>query len=326
MDHPPQRYGMTLPFSAPLADHPRIARDLAAAGYTDIWSCEVDGLDGFTPLTLAATGAPDAHLGTAIVSPFTRGPAVLAMTAAALAELAPGRFHLGIGSASRPIVHNWNATAFELPYERVRDTVRFLRSALAGERVAEQYETFAIDGFRLARPPQTPPPIYLAALREGMLRLAGREADGVILNWLSADDVKKVVPYVHEGGSGKEVVGRIFVCPTDDADAARTVCRRMITSYLNVPGYANYQRWLGRSEQLQPMWDAWAAGDRRRALAAVPDEVVDDLIVHGSPEECRAAIRRYVDNGVTVPVVMFVDPGLGTDPLDDALALAPTRG
>ncbi|MDI2132409.1 LLM class F420-dependent oxidoreductase [Yinghuangia seranimata] len=319
----PLRYGMTLPFSAPLPDHPRIAGELAAVGYTDIWSCEVDGLDGFTPLALAATGAPDVHLGTAIVSPFTRGPAVLAMTAAALAELAPGRFHLGIGSASRPIVQNWNAAAFEQPYERVRDTVRFLRAALAGERVAERYETFAVDGFRLARPPQTPPPIYLAALREGMLRLAGREADGVILNWLSADDVKKVVPYVHEGGPGKEIVGRIFVCPTDDADAARAVCRRMVTSYLNVPGYANYQRWLGRTELLQPMWDAWAAGDRRRALAAVPDEVVDDLIVHGTPAQCRAAIQRYVDNGVTVPVIMFVDPGLGTDPLEDALALAP---
>jgi probable F420-dependent oxidoreductase len=205
------------------------------------------------------------NLGTAIVSPYTRGPALLAMTAASLAELAPGRFHLGLGAASRPIVQDWNGTAYERPYQRVRDTVRFLRAALAGERVAERYDTFEVNGLRLSRPPQTPPPIYLAALREGMLRLAQREADGAILNWLSADDVKRVVPYVHEGGSGEEIVCRVFVCPTEDVGAARAAFRRMVTAYLNVPGYANYQGWLGRGDRLQPMWDAWESGDRRTA-------------------------------------------------------------
>jgi probable F420-dependent oxidoreductase len=321
----PHRYGITMPFPAPLPDHPAIARELADAGYTDIWSIEVDGLDGFTPLTLAAAGAPELRLGTAIVSPYTRGPATLAMTAAALAELAPGRFHLGLGAASRPIVHNWNGIDYDRPYQRVRDTVRFLRAALAGERVAERYDTFEVDGFRLTRPPHTPPPLYLAALREGMLRLAGREADGAILNWLSADDVKRVVPYVHEGGPGKEIVCRIFVCPTEDADTARGVFRRMVTSYLNVPGYANYQRWLGRADQLQPMWDAWAAGDRRAALAAVPDRVVDELLVHGTPNQCREAIRRYTDNGVSVPVIWLIAPDDTTDLVEAALALAPEQ-
>src|SRR5918996_112292 len=94
------RYGITVPLNAPLSEHPRLVRELAAAGYTDVWSAEVDGLDGFTPLTVAATADSSVRLGTAIVSPYTRGPATLAMTATALAELAPGRFHLGIGAAS----------------------------------------------------------------------------------------------------------------------------------------------------------------------------------------------------------------------------------
>ena len=58
----------------------------------------------------------------------------------------------------------------------------------------------------------------------------------------------------------------------------------MITAYLNVEAYAEFHRWLGRGPALQPMWDAWAAGDRKAALAAIPDEVVDDLVVHGSLE------------------------------------------
>lgn len=319
------RFGLTLPLDAPLADHPRIVRQLADAGYTDFWSSEVDGYDAVTPLALAAAGAPDAHLGTAIVSAYTRGPATLAMTAATLAELAPGRFQLGLGAASPPIVRQWNGIAFDRPFHRVRDTLRFLREALAGERVARKYDTFAVDGFRLTTPPRVVPPVLLAALGPQMLRLAGAEADGAILNWLSAEDVKQVAAHVREGGEGREIVARIFVSPFEDADLARANFRRMVTSYLNVPAYAAYQRGLGRGEALTPMWKAWDAGDRKGALAAVPDELVDELLVHGTPEQCRRRIQEYVDNGVTVPVVMIVDPRPDADAVQAALSLAPGK-
>lgn len=320
MSRPP--LGITVPLNAPLAEHPRLIGELRAAGYGEIWSAEVDGADGFTPLVVAALADPDVRLGTAIVSPYTRGPATLAMSAAALAELAPGRFRLGIGAGSAPIVEAWNGARFERPYERVRDTVRFLRAAFTGEKVTEEYATFAVRGFRLSRPPRTPPPILVAALRPGMLRLAGREGDGAILNWLSPEDVERVVPYVHEGGPDKEIVARIFVMPTQDRDLVRTVARRMITSYLTVPVYAQFHRWLGRADALTPMWDAWAAGDRKRALEQVPDDVLDALIISGSPAQCRAGVRRYTDAGVTVPVLAVIDPRKDADPLEAALAVA----
>jgi len=157
-----------------------------------------------------------------------------------------------------------------------------------------------------------PVPILVAALREGMLKLAGREGDGAIINWLSADDVTKVVGVVqeHAGGVDKEIVARIFVCPSENADAVRTAGRFAIAAYLNVPVYAAFHDWLGRGPALQPMWDAWKAGDRKAALAAIPDEVVDQLIVHGSAEQCRAQIQRYFDHGVTTSslAIMPFDP------------------
>ena len=73
----------------------------------------------------------------------------------------------------------------------------------------------------------------------------------------------------------------------------------MIAAYLNVGVYADFHRWLGRGAELEPMWAAWQAGDRKGALAAIPDEVVDALVVHGSFDECRDHIGRYVANGVT---------------------------
>jgi probable F420-dependent oxidoreductase len=302
---------MTIPFDGiPLHDHRQWYAMLRELGYTDLWSAEVDGSDGFTPLTLAAAWEPDFHLGVAITPAYTRGPAVLAQSVASVADAAPGRFAFGLGASSEVIVAGWNGLPFENQYRRVRDTLRFLRTALTGEKITGEYEGFNLRGFRLSRVPAQQPEIYLAALRPGMLRLAGKEADGVILNWLSADDVPTSVgEMVAAGGAGKQVVARIFVIPTEDAELARTVGRRMITTYLNVHAYAEFHRWLGRGPVLQPMWDAWAAGDRKGALAAVPDELVDELVVHGSLPRCRAHVQRYIDNGITVPALAVLPIG-----------------
>ncbi len=293
------RYGITVPFEGvPLAEHREWFEEAEALGYTDVWSAEAGGADAFTPLALAAAWAPKLRLGTAIVPAYTRGAATLAQTVASMAQAAPGRFALGIGTSSNVIVENWNGIPFERPYQRVRDTIRFLRTALAGEKVTQEYETFAVKGFRLGIRIDEVPPILVAALRPGMLKLAGTEGDGAIINWLSADDVKTVVPHV---GEGKEIAARIFVMPSEDTETVRFVGKRAIAAYLNVPVYAAFHEWLGRGDVLAPMWEAWKAGDREAATAAIPDSLVDELIVHGSAADCRAHLARYAANGVTTP-------------------------
>jgi probable F420-dependent oxidoreductase len=319
------RHGMTIPFSGPLPDQRKLYEELVDLGYTDFWSAEADSYDGFTPLALAAAWT-NARLGTAIIPAFTRGPALLAQSAAAMADAAPGRFLLGIGTSSNVIVERWNGIPFEEPYKRVRDTLRFLRMALAGEKVDERFDSFTVKGFKLGRVPEQAPPILVAGLRPGMLRLAGRHGDGAIINWLSADDVGKVAPVVREAWGDKpgepEIVARLFVCPTDDVEAARATARFAIAAYLNVPVYAAFHEWLGRGPLLEPMWTAWKSGDRKGALAAIPDEVVDSLIIHGSPEECRAHVARYVANGVTTPALLIMSAP-GVDARQAARDLAP---
>jgi probable F420-dependent oxidoreductase len=322
----PERPGMTVPLPGPLHTHRDKLAELAELGYTDIWSAEADSADAFTPLALAAAWEPRLRLGTAIVPAYTRSPACLAQCVASLADAAPGRFAIGIGSSSNVIVERWNGLPFVEPYKKVRDVVRFLRDALSGEKVARRYDTFEVQGFRLGIRPEHSPPILIAALREGMLRLAGREADGAIINWLAATDVPTVVRPVRDaaGGAEREIVARIFVCPSENAEAVRAAAKFAIAAYLNVPVYAEFHRWLGRTEQLQGMWDAWAAGDRKGAVAAVPDEVVDDLVVHGSPQACRERIGQYFDNGVTTSslAIMALDPEISF--WDAARTLAPT--
>jgi probable F420-dependent oxidoreductase len=313
------RWGITIPLPGlPLAQHREIVEELPDLGYTDVWTSEKAGADAFTPLALASQWAPGLRLGTAVVPVYTRGPGLLAMSAATLAGLAPGRFVLGIGVSSPAIVQKWNAVEYATPLRRARDTLRFLRSALSGEKVSEVYETFSVSGFRLEQPVDPPPELALAALRPEMLRLAAKEADCAITNWLAPADVSRIR---QEVGPGIELAARIFVCPTQDEALARRLGRRLITDYLTVPVYAAFHEWLGRGEALEPMHEAWRRGDRRKAMEVVPDEVVDDLVVHGSPEHCREKIQSYVDSGLSTPIIALVPTG--DCPIDHVRRLGP---
>jgi probable F420-dependent oxidoreductase len=300
---------MSLPlYGLPLAEQRELVSALPDLGYTDAWSSELNGIDAFSPLTLASQWAPQLRLGIAIVGIYTRAPVALAVSAATLADLAPGRFVMGIGTSSQVAVEQWNGIPFEKPYQRSRDMLRFLREALAGGKVSHEYETFSVDGFRLEPAPKTPPALALAALRPGMIRLAAAEAGIAITNWLSPEDVPKVRAVA---GPDCELVARIFVCPTADASTARAIGRRLIAAYLTVPVYTAFHQWLGRSDVIAPMLAAWNAGDRKAALDAIPDKLVDELVVHGAAEECRERVAEYQQAGLETPIIAIMPvPGL----------------
>jgi probable F420-dependent oxidoreductase len=332
---PTSRWGITLPLSGmPLSGQRELVTSLPDLGYTDAWSSEVSGADAFTPLALAAqwtskdgsgsqqAGPQDAgglRLGTAVANIYTRGPALLAMSAATLAGLAPGRFVLGIGVSSPVVVTDWNGIALDRPYQRARDTLAFLRRALAGEKVSMDAETFTINGFRLDPAPVPPPGLALAALRPGMISLAAAMSDGAITNWLAPADVPAVRAVA---GPDCELIARIFVCPTADAGLARQIGRRMIAAYLTVPAYAAFHDWLGRGPRFRAMREAWAAGDRNAALAAIDDGLVDELVVHGPPEYCRERVAEYQAAGLDTPVIAIV-PAPGVDEAEAVRQLAP---
>ncbi|MBV9280845.1 MAG: LLM class F420-dependent oxidoreductase [Chloroflexi bacterium] len=335
-DRPP-RLGFTIPFDGlPLRRHQDILRQAEMAGFTDAWTSEVDGLDGFTPLALAALATERLRLGVAIAGAFTRGPALLAMTAAGLAELAPGRFCLGLGTSSGVIVEQWNSLRFERPLARLADVVTVVREALRGEKVEKELATIAVRGFRLSRPVHSEVPIFLAALRPRALHLAGAVGDGVILNWLAARDVPKALAEVDRGAAERKWAGtvepacRVFVCPGEE-EAAERVARRTIAAYLTVPVYATFHRWLGRGPALEPMMAAWRDGRRREATALLPDEVVRELVLTGTPKEVRAGLEAYRAAGVRTIILQLIPTASESEAraqqcVEALWALAPSSG
>jgi probable F420-dependent oxidoreductase len=309
-----QRWGLTLPLPGiTLADHEQHVRAAEAAGYTDLWSGETAGPDGFTPLALSAAWTERARLGTGIVGVFQRGPALLAQEAAALASGSRGRFVLGIGSSSDRIVEGWNGIPFERPLSKVRETLDFLQTALAGERT----ET----GFKLEAPPAERVPIVLAALRGKMLELAVERADGAFTNFLPLGGLSKVTGQLQGAPEGFELLCRFFCLP-GEREEVEPLARFMFSSYITVPVYTNFYRWLGYGDQIDAMVAAWESGDRQGAAAAAPWELIEEMFIFGSPEQMKERIGAFVDGGITLPILT---PITTPDKLGELIAaLAPS--
>jgi probable F420-dependent oxidoreductase len=305
------RWGLTLPLAGrSLSDHEDLVRRAEAAGYTDLWSGETSGPDGFTPLALAAAWTDEIRLGTGVVGVFQRGPALLAQQAAALADASGGRFALGIGASSDRIVEGWNGIPFERPLSKVAETVDFLRPALAGERTAT--------GFKLeTAPPEVP--IVLAALRGKMLRLAVEKADGAFTNFLPISGLERVTAELADAPEGFELLCRFFCLP-GEREQIEPLARFMFSSYVTVPVYAAFYRWLGHGDAIAEMCDLWAAKDRQGAAAAAPWELIEEMFILGTPDEMRARLDEFVAGGITLPVLTPICPPDAQGDLIEALA------
>ncbi len=272
----PQRYGITVPFDGvPLHAHREWFEEIAALGYTDLWSAESGGADAFTPLALAAAWTPSLRLGTAIV------PA----------------YHTWRGDARRDRRQHGAGRAGAV---RARD-----RHVV--QRHRRELERHPVRGAVPARARHDPLPPHRARGREGHARVRDVLGEG-----LPARHPRRRAPADprRRAAAGHAAPRRARRRRRDHQLALRrrrqdrrartsararrsspasSCCRptttrssapsgkRAIAAYLNVPVYAAFHDWLGRGEILQPMWDAWKAGDREAATAAIPDELVDEL-------------------------------------------------
>ncbi len=318
------RWGSVLPGDRPVdPDGMVVGRSVAEAGYDELWTGEVAGLDAVTTLALAGAGAralaparsarapgmaddaPEVGIGLAtMLSIYHRAPSIMAMTAATLASSFPGQVTIALGASSPLLVDTWNGIPFQRPVARTRDLLRFLRAALAGEKVAGPFETFASKGFRLTSRTAVPPRLLVAAAGPQMLALAVKEADGVLLNWCAADDLDRM-PLPDDRARVSVFVN---VCAEPDPVVARAIARPLLGAYLAAPAYAGHQVRMGRGELLAPMWELAAKGDWAGATAAVPDEAIDALIVHGSPAECRERLAAMVTESGVRPIVHALGP------------------
>lgn len=312
------RLGLALPFTQalPLPEYLALAAEAEASGYDTLWTGEINGTDAVTTMTLLASRTGRINVASGIIPVQTRTPIVLGMTAASLAQIAPGRIRLGLGVSSKIIVNEWNGLPFERPLEQLKEAVRVIRMVLAGERVNFEGRFYRIRNFRLAQPPPgTPVPIYLAALGPRMLRLAGEIADGVLLNWIPPEAIPQSIREIEIGAEGAgrtpadlEIAAYIRTAVTDEPDAARAALARDITGYCVVDSYARFFIACGFGKEVEAVNRAWRVGDRQGAVSQISPRFLDGLGVVGPADFCRRRLEEYTKAGLTQPVIFPFSP------------------
>jgi probable F420-dependent oxidoreductase len=298
-----------------LADLCRFGEEL---GYRQVWLAEAGGPDAFVLAAAAAMRTERIELGVGVVPAYTRTPVGLATAAASVSQLLGGRiFRLGIGSSSEVIVRNWHGLHFARPLTRVRETVEAVRQAMSG---GGDYEgtTVRMVRFRTAVTPAGPVPIFVGALRPGMLALAGQVGDGVCLNLMPPRVVPMQLAEVEKGAAevGRSLPGdfgvmaRLQVLVTDDVVSGRELLRRQFLGpYLAQPVYNQFLRWMGYEEEAAAIAAGWEAKDREAVANAIHNHLVDDLALIGDASRVRGRLEEFGDAGIKVAAISVLSPG-----------------
>jgi len=306
---PRQRIAVTLPEGPVIADSIKRARWAEEAGFDDLWLAEGGAPDGLTLAAVLAGATKRMRIGTAVTPVFTRTPALFASTVNVLGQILPERFVLGLGSSSEVMTEGWNGVPFEKPMSRVRDTAVMVRAMLKGEKSNFDLETLKSHGYKQA-PLEKPVPIYIAALRARMIEMGAEVGDGVIFNLWPRKALTKMLGHVRIGAErvGKdprsvEVVNRYAVLVTDDKAKGRALFRKAFAPYYATSVYNAFLAWGGYEETAAAIREGWAAKDRDKTMGALTDELVDEIGVIGSAEECRERIAWAAKTGIHTHVI-----------------------
>ncbi|MFN8628160.1 MAG: LLM class flavin-dependent oxidoreductase [Candidatus Binatia bacterium] len=304
------RLGLSLPLALDVRTCIDCARRAEGLGYESIWIADAAWPDPFVLAGSVAQATTAVRIGIAVSPVYIRTPAVLATAAATLAQLAPGRFILGLGASSHAMIENWHGLRFHRPVTRVRETVTTVRAMLAGKKLTFAGKTVRTRGFRLAVPPPVPVPIYVGALRPPMLELAGEVGDGLVVNLFPAEALPRMLEHVRAGArrAGRsepplEVVCRQQVLVTEDKPAVREMLRAGLSGYFATPVYNRFAAWYGFEEEAALIAEGFRTGDRALTRRGMSDRFIDSIAVFGSLDECRERLAAYVAAGVATTAI-----------------------
>ena len=281
------------------------------AGCSRIWIA--NHLFQHDPIALGATalGASRALcVGLMAMSPFTIHPVQLAMAAATLDELHPGRVGLGLGSGAPADLASVGIDNSR-PLRALREALRLVRALLAGETVTFEGETYRVNARRLATGTRAVP-LTLAASGPKMLELAGAEADAVLISaGASVEFVRWSLDHVTRGAGCRPVrrVGLVYASVGDDPRAHDRL-RRILAMTLRGPHHARNLQLAGNRLAQERLRAAVAAEDWTGAAALITDRIVETHAASGTPTQLAARLRAYREAGLDEIVVSGVaDPG-----------------
>ena len=260
-----------------------VAEEIERRGFPGIYGPSLgDGLALCQAIALRTRSIP---FGTSITPIYLRNVQEFAQTASFIHEVSGGRFRFGIGVSHEPALKRLGVSAGK-PLADIR---RFVAELRAAPRVGEL------------------PPITLAALRGGMIRLAEEIAQGMVFANGARSHMAASLSNLSEAARSSDeffIGNMIPTCISDDEAAAKAVNRRTLTSYAYLPNYRNYWKEAGYGEEMQGVEAAIEAGDRDGVAAALSDRWLADTTLFGPPAKVREGIEAWFDAGVKTPIIV----------------------
>lgn len=297
-----------------VGENAKLTARAESAGWQGSWVSEIAGIDAVTTASAAALSLKQGRVGSAIFAMQTRDPMLLAMTATSLGQIAPGGFVLGLGTSTKIIIEDWHATPWGTsPLGLTRECVDLTRQFLAGERVTTDTGRWRYRRAQLSVRPESPIPIYLAALNDRMLELAGEIADGVILNFVTVQDLAHAKTCVARGAArvGRKLDGFEYIVyfratVTDDYERVKQRYQRELFTYVMAPVYQEMFAREGYRDACLESQTLWRAGERDQALDAIPPALIQDRTLVGTAEEIDARINAYAAAGLDSAMIFPV--------------------
>jgi alkanesulfonate monooxygenase SsuD/methylene tetrahydromethanopterin reductase-like flavin-dependent oxidoreductase (luciferase family) len=299
----------------PMDAIPELARLAEANGFDCAWGGEANNKDPTVMLSAIAAVTTRLKIGSAIYHILGRTPATLALQAVGFDELSRGRFLLGIGS-SNPTIAKWHGQVLDQPLGRVREYIEIVQSAIRGEKLDFEGKFFSAHNFKMAfRPSGRVIPIYLAAFGPKMTRLAGRIADGVLINMANPAEIRRIVNEVRKGAEevGKDPAGMQIICKircsiAETSAAAQDALSHALTYYALADYYRDLLGRMGFAAEVEAMRNAWKNGGFHSARKLVSDRMFAGLplIAATSAREIVEQIRPYAAAGATRIILPYV--------------------
>jgi coenzyme F420-dependent oxidoreductase len=272
-------------------------------GYDRAWLPESWGRDAVTTLTAIARETDEIGIGSSIMNVFSRSPALLGQTAVTLQEVSDGRFRLGLGPSGPIVIEGWHGMDFGNPLRRTREAIEIVKQVTAGEELEYDGEYFDVAGFRLrCEPPEPAPPVDAAGMGPKSVELAGRFADGWHALMLTRDGLRdRLEDFDHGSDLGdrnrddQRVTLSLTCCALADAPEAERLVRQHIGFYIGGMGtfYRDAMARQGYEDAAYEVAEQWASGNREAAMEALPDEIIEETAVAGTPAEAAEKLDAF---------------------------------
>ena len=276
-------------------------------GVESVWIPESWGREAFVTLGSLAALTKQVLLGTGIIGIYSRSPASIAMAAATLDALSNGRALLGLGASSKSIVENWHGMSFSNHITRMREYVDVIKMICKGDKVSYTGKFANVNNFKLGfKPIRERIPIYVAAVNDKMLKLSSSIADGAILFLRPINDLKPTVDLLKGTKNKFDIACVIMTAVCKDAELARERVRKTLSFYVAVGKiYSDFLASHGFESEVEQIIQEYKKQGLENIHKLVSDYMLDSITIAGAPEECRKKLRKFMETGISLPIIQF---------------------